>query len=98
MSIIYEGLRCQNLLWIICGLVIGQIIKLTFFYFCAPLLLLVAQSYFEPFLLKWVLELVAQGLLWVNMSKEDLFNNNYISFRFLIYKDDAVILLLKPYL
>ena len=61
----------QKLFWIICSLVIGQIIKLTFFYFCAPLLLLVAQSYFEPFLLKWVLELVAQGLLWVNMSKED---------------------------
>ena len=44
----------QKLFWIICSLVIGQIIKLTFFYFCDPLLLLVANSYFEPFLLKLV--------------------------------------------
>ena len=41
----------RKLFWIIFGLVIGQIIKLTFFYFCASLLLLVANRYFEPFFL-----------------------------------------------
>ena len=54
ISIIYKTQAVRKLFWIIFGLVIGQIIKLPFFYFCAPLLLLVANRYLEPFLLKLV--------------------------------------------
>ena len=98
MSIIYKAQDVRKLFWIIFGLVIGQIIKLPFFHFCAPLLLLVANRYLEPLFVK------IGPLNWLPKAyygwtcQKKIFYNDYISFRFLIYKDQPVILLLKPYL